>query len=112
LSAGLKERKERKIEKKQPKKNLVEIEQAREEALPGGRRHLLAALHGNDLARDGFGPEALGSRRLARAGIRGRGLVLLALGLEFLGHEFVNKLFAGLGLQRRRMLMDLWVKVG
>jgi hypothetical protein len=93
------------VEKKQPEKELGKKEASKRiRNLPGSSWHRLApvAAHAHFLLPHGLGPEALGGRSMAGAGIRCRLLVLLAL-----GHEFVHKFRTGLGAQGRHALVDL-----
>ena len=59
------------------------------------------------LAPNDFRPEAFGRRTMAGAGVRSRSFVLLAV-----GHEFVHKLIAGLGVQRGHVLVNLRIGTG
>ena len=86
---------------------MVKAKQAKKEIrnLPGRNRHLLmlVALRAYLLSPKDFRPRAFGRRSLARAGVSSRHLVLLAL-----GHELVQELIPGLGLQGRHVHVDLW----
>jgi hypothetical protein len=107
-SAGLKERKKRTSWKKatgeEPGGNKESTK--RNKNLPGRHRHppLLVALGANLLPSYDFSPRTFARGSMAGAGVSGWGITLPAF-----GHEVIQELIPNLGLQRRHMLMDLWV---
>jgi hypothetical protein len=108
LSAGLNKKRE-KIGKSNQRQEFEKQSKQRNKSLPRRDWHglsLVAPLVCY-FPRKGFRPEAFGGRSLARAGIRCRSFVLLAL-----GNELLQKLATGLGLQRDRVLVDLRLGAG